>query len=164
MADYFPGQIEIGGEVPSRLVKGLCKQIRLQGVSLDYGGEHFEPTGAQDLLYAAQGGTLKTCDPEARFGQFEELEAWLARHGIAFSRHSDVKHEFDAENVEFRPGMKEPKVVGSNQDEVATVSQPVLAEDVYPLLEQGRAAEALSKFKELVGDDIPPLEPLSIGG
>ena len=47
---------------------------------------------------------------------------------------------------------------------MATVSQPVLAEDVYPLLEQGRAAEALSKFKELVGDDIPPLEPLSIGG
>ena len=102
-ADYFPGQIEIGGEVPSRLVKGLCKQIRLQGVSLDYGGEHFEPTGAQDLLYAAQGGTLKTCDPEARFGQFEELEAWLARHGIAFSRHSDVKHEFDAENVDSGP-------------------------------------------------------------
>ena len=47
---------------------------------------------------------------------FEELEAFCVKHGIAFDRHSDARYEFDAENVSFRTGMKEPVSIPSNND------------------------------------------------
>ena len=70
---------------------------------------------AEQLLRALdEKGHLVLADVEARFGMFEDLEAFCVEHGIPFDRHSDARYEFDAENVMFRPGMKSPLVISSN--------------------------------------------------
>ena len=172
MGDYFPGHISIGGAIPRKLVGRLCKEIAESGVSLDYGTADFEPKSADELLEAAKtSGTLELMNDQARYGQFEELEAFLVKHKIPFDRHSDAKYEFDPERVVFRPGMKGPKILpATNDDDVLVRADDVM--DVVKALDAALAApnptlhaawpEASQKLKELCGDDIPGLEPLTI--
>ena len=174
MGDYFPGHISIGGAVPRKLAGKLCEAIKDSGASLDYGCAPFEPENADDLLAAAKtSGTLELMDDEATYGQFEELEAFLVKHKIPFDRHSDAKYEFDAERVVFRPGMKEPQIQpATNDDDVL-----VRADDVMDVVKGLEAAKngpditgvhaqaigvAVLQLKELCGDDVPALEPLTI--
>lgn len=115
MSDYFPGEITIGGSIPRRLLTGLAGEIENAGVAQGYGGVVVNAVLAREILeqQAADGGTAYFCNDQARFGQFEELEGWLTRHGIDFDRHSDARYEWDAENVYGR-GRKAPVTVSSN--------------------------------------------------
>jgi len=170
MADRFPGHISIGGAVPRKLVRKLCKAIKDSGASLDYGEAPFEPETADALVEAAKtSGTLELCDDEARCGQFEELEAFLRKHGIGYDRHSDGKYEFNAERVMYRPGMKEPKVLPANNgDDVLVRADDVLEivkelEVINPVCHVQAMNElraAALKLRELCGADVPALEPL----
>jgi hypothetical protein len=162
MGDYFPGEIHIGGKVPKALVPALCERISAEGVELEYGGGAFEPKTAEDLLKAADGGTLDLYDAEARYGQFEDIEEFLAKSGIAFDRHSDARYEYDAEEIKFRPGMKDPEVFEGDQEGQVMVSAATLREEVLPLLGKGEAGAAAARILELVGDRIAELEPLAI--
>jgi hypothetical protein len=109
MADYMPGEILIGGPIRADLVPSLCQAITAQGVARDWNDADFFPESGEELLAARediQGVLLlHLCDVEASFGQFAELETFLEEHGISFRRRSDAKYEFDAELVEFRPGI-----------------------------------------------------------
>ena len=174
MGDYFPGHISIGGAIQRKLVGRLCKEIAESGASLDYGSADFEPQNADELLEAAanSGSTLDLMNDQARYGQFEDLEAFLVKHQIAFDRHSDAKYEFDAERVVFRPGMKEPKVLPASNDDNLLVQ----ADDVLKIAKRLDASafvdiggvkfqaigDSAAKLRELCGADIPPLESLRI--
>jgi hypothetical protein len=164
MSDYFPGSIEIGGKVPKALAQELVDAVVNAGAAEgdDWGGEGWEPETPEDLLKSAKesGGTLRLCNDQARYGEFDELEEFCRLNGIAYSRHSDAKYEYDAENVEFRPGMEGPETFFSNSSSNVQISQDEIKREVYPLLEKGKAKEALAKLKELAGENIPALEPL----
>src|SRR5207244_3871454 len=105
--DYFPGQIQIGGSVSRALAEGLAKAITDARVSLEWGGTDFSPEAADGLLVGVDADTklLQLYDDQAKYGWFEELEAWLAEHNICFDRQSDARYEFDGQAVSFRPGL-----------------------------------------------------------
>ena len=74
---------------------------------------------------------LVPCGQSGSFGMFEELEAFCVKHGISFDRHSDAFAEYDAENVSYRPGMKEPGVSSATQSGDALLR----AEEVQKVLD-----------------------------
>ena len=175
MADYFPGMMTIGGKVPAAVLKKFLKQITSTHASLgEYSGPAFTCATAEQLLRALdEKGHLVLADVEARFGMFEDLEAFCVEHGIPFDRHSDARHEFDAENAMFRPGMKSPLVVPSNNagDDLfnAEAIRPV-AKELARLLtakltkEKLRAAavKVIRHLHSLLPPEVEPLPPLQV--
>jgi hypothetical protein len=175
MADCFPGEIKIGGSVPTALVDEFLRQVSCAGGSVGgYDGPAFDCRDAEGLREALnESGHLVLADPEARYGQFEELEQWCVRHGVAFDRHSDAKWEYDAENVRFRPGMKHPVVVPSDNcgsdlvdaDRIRPVAQK-LARLAVGRVSKDRLLAALRKacrkLDRLLPPQVAPLPPLEI--
>jgi hypothetical protein len=56
---------------------------------------------------------LSICDSEARWGRFEDLEAFLVSYDIPFDRYSDGKYEYDPEWISFRVG-EQPRLIPIN--------------------------------------------------
>ena len=120
MSERMNGEISIGGPVRRADVPELIQQISKAGVTLGWDGPRFHARDGDELLKLAQfddgtPGALGLMDHEARYGMFEELEAFLRAHEIAYDRRSDAKDEYDAELVRFRPGMAEPFEQITNQ-------------------------------------------------
>ncbi len=108
MSDYMAAEIWIGGRIPAALVPNLCLAISRECAGIEWGDCKFSPTTADALRPAIREHdgvpALWLCDDQARWGQFEELEAFLVTHGIQFRRRSDGKFDSDPEIVEFRAG------------------------------------------------------------
>ena len=116
MGERYPGQITIGGKLPAALLEEFLSELNSAGARTGgYDGDPFHAADADGLRGALDDdGHLVLADAEASYGQFEELEAFCVEHGIPFDRHSDAHYEFDAQNVYFRPGMRNPESVPSN--------------------------------------------------
>jgi hypothetical protein len=145
MSDRMAAEIWIGGKVPTSLVPALCAAIGDEGVSLEWGDAPFRPTTAEDLGQALKENDrgvrlLWLCDDQAGGGVFEELEAFLQEHGIAYTRQSTGRYEFDPETVEFRPAHPlAPQATNA-------VGQPVvLASELAPVADLLAAALDLSE-------------------
>jgi aspartate oxidase len=130
MSDRFPGEITLGGTIPRRLLDRLAGMIADQGVSIDW-QYALDKAAVRKAIEAAaaSGQTVRFTNDEAAYGQFEELESWLTRHGIDFDRHSDARYEYDGENAYGR-GRRRPVVMKSDQSGKALVS----ADDVHEIL------------------------------
>ena len=117
-------------------------------------------------------GHLFLVDDQARCGQFEELESFCVKHGIPFDRHSGARHEFDAANVKFRPGMKRPAEVSSNNDGDALVcaeSIRTIAKELTRLVTVKvtrekllAAVKVIQHLNSLLPSEIEPLPPFEI--
>jgi hypothetical protein len=177
MADCFPGEIVIGGKVPSVLLEEFLGEVASTYAFVGgYEGAPFGGRTAEELRGALdENGHLRLADPEARFGQFEELEEFCVRHGIPFDRHSDARYEFDAVNVMFRPGMEHPVETASNNagDALADVDalRPVtreLARLATAGLTKNELLAAVAKASRDLEAVLPPeveaLPPLEIIG
>ena len=162
MADYYWGEIEIGGPVRRRLVKKLLGAI---GDQMDRGreGVEFTATDPASLLEQLDPSTgyLHLTDEQARYGQFEELEEFLQNHGIAFDRRSFGKYEFTPEEVRFRPGMKRPAVRLMTHDD-KPVADWLEVDEARQLLQAGKAKAALAKLRKVLGPDVPKLARFEI--
>jgi len=170
MADCFPGEIMIGGKIPSALLEEFLGAVASSGASAgDYGDAPFDGRTADELLDALDGnGHLRLADAEARYGQFDDLEAFCVRHGIPFDRHSDARYEFDAVNVMFRPGLEHPVEVASNNagDSLADADalRPV-AKELARLATAGLTKDELLAAVATASKDLdallpPEVEPL----
>jgi hypothetical protein len=163
MSERFAAWIQIGGNLPRSKVKQLLKAITEAGVSLEWGDAPFTPHSAEDLLAARQDGYLELCDDEASWGQFPELEQACRKLNLAYIRCSDGSFAYDANRVDWRPGMKEPLARRSSTEHNG---EPfVLASSVKEallILEAGEPQKAISKLRSLC-PDIPELPPFEIG-
>jgi hypothetical protein len=132
--------IWIGGKIPISLVPALCAAIGDQGVSVEWNDTQFRPSTAEDLGQALRENDhgaclLWLCDDQASAGVFEELEAFLREHEIAYTRQSMGRYEFDPETVDFRPGhLLAPQTTNGAGDPV------VLASELTPVAELLAAA------------------------
>lgn len=162
MADYFWGEIEIGGPVPLNLVEGLLGAV---GDKMDCNcdGAKFSATDPASLLAQLDEATgyLHLVNEQARYGQFEELEQFLQSHGIAYGRRSFGKYEFTPEEARFRPGMDQP-AVRMMTHEFAPVVDWQEVDEARRLLEAGQSNAARAKLRHLLGPDVPPLTAFEI--
>jgi hypothetical protein len=105
MSDYYPAEIRIGGPIPKIVLTELIRVIVDEAVSLDgYGG----PDATQNALREAfrEGATVNLYADQARYGQFDSLEAFLVKHRLHFDRYSEAFCEFSAEAVFYRGGQE----------------------------------------------------------
>ena len=163
MSDCFPAWIEIGGPVPRTLVPSLLEHVHNEGLRWNWTEDGVKATTAEELIEELRQhdtDVLRAGHDEARYGSFDDLEAFLVRHGIAFDRQSDAKYEHDGRLVRFRPGMSEP-----HQSLVTQAGVPVIeVDDLRPiqgLLQQGNHEEAQRRLDQLL-DPVPRLPPLTI--
>jgi hypothetical protein len=179
MSEHMAADIWIGGKIQASLVTGLCEAICREQVGMEWGCYNFKPTSAEELLDAREDNgdgvkLLHFCDDQARWGEFEGLEAFLREHCIAFRRQSDGRYEYSAEVAEYRPEedlvvfvtdpQHEPYVLASELTDV----EKKLAKAVKHL-EDGnadkalRAAQAAQRLlRRQLPPTLPPLEPFTI--
>jgi len=113
VSDYYPAEIRIGGPIPQIVLTELIRAIVDEAVSLDgYGG----PDVTEEVLWQAfrQGAIVALYADQARYGQFDSLEAFLVKHRIHFDRYSEAFCEFSAEAVFYRGG-KEAIILPADQ-------------------------------------------------
>lgn len=168
MAEYISAAIHIGGPVSRALAADLAAVIIESGAMPEFNLPG--SPGTAEWLEAAvnpTSGVLDLCHHEARWGCFEELEAWLVEHGIPFDRHRDAKYEFDGTLTSFRPTLGTVERTAT-QDGDPTV-RLVEVERVRELLRAAlteRSPEkvrgALTALDEAMGPEIPPLDPFVI--
>ena len=178
MSETTGAEILIGGRIPHHLISELCAAICREAISLEWGDASFQPGSALDLLNNRVENEnvllLRLCDEQASWGRFEQLEAFLQQHDIAFDRFTDGKWEFDPEWVAFRPG-NEPVALATNTGWQPVIAATVVVDAMKQLtgavgdLEQGRVAVALTALRLLVQSLSseapripPPLESLEI--
>lgn len=178
MADYSAAQITLGGTLPRRLVPRLCKVICETGLAPEWGDAPLRPTSAEELLAARQsrGGeqVLWLCDDQARYGEFEDLEAFLIKHQIPFDRHSEGRHDDCPALVTYRPASGRRHWLATPQ------GQPLVpAEPLWELLGELRQAQRrnsrrrnqkqptfqqlLARLAELLPAPASPLPSFEIG-
>jgi hypothetical protein len=175
MADRFPGEITIGGKVPATLLQEFLGELNSTSAKVGaYDGAEFVAKTAADLRGVLdENGHLFLADDRAPNGQFAELEDFCVRHGIPFDRHSDARHGFKAENVTYRPGMKRPAEMPSDDSGDALLR----AETVRPIAKElarlvttkltrekvlAAAKKVIRHLYSLLPPEIEPLPPLEI--
>lgn len=150
MADYFYGQMTIGGRIPKELIPQLQQKLEAEGLLAD----GWFPQG--NLGFYLQDGLLVFEDSDARYGGFEDLEKFLKEHGIEFNRWSDSKYEFDCELVTFR------RETGLHSRLTDKERRPVVQTcDVEELLELDEVGEIKKKIRELLSPEISPLQHIN---
>jgi hypothetical protein len=155
MSDYYPAEIRIGGPIPQIILTELIRAIVNEGVSLDgYGG----PDVTEEALWQAfrQGAIVALYADQARYGEFDLLEAFLGKHRIHFDRFSEAFCEYNAEAVRYRGG-KETVVLPADQNGNVLLCR----EEIAAVLEDASldAPAQVEAIRRLVNP--PETEPLA---
>ncbi len=161
MSERYAANITIGGQIKRSDLAVLLEAISKASVCHEWGDPPFEPKSAEELAAAVREDHLFLCDDQTHYGEFPELETTCRELGLSFTRWCEGYCEYDAEVVDWRPGMTEPLCrTGSNSGDATFVP----ADEVRKALKHlesnhiGRARELLRKLCP----DIPDLPPLTI--
>lgn len=102
MADYYYGEIRIGGTVTREQFDRMIRiEPALEGLDPDTLGNRGRGEHGPEL----RDGVLWFGDDQASYGEFHDLEGYLREQGIPYDRHSSGYHEWNAEESGFRPGV-----------------------------------------------------------
>jgi hypothetical protein len=165
MSERMAAQIEIGGDVPADLVPNLIGEIKAEGLQVGWNETPFNAKNAKELLALARKNgkrsTLLLANHEVAWGSFDLLEAFLVKHCLAFDRRSEGKFGFDAELVQYRPGMKKPlvRMTSQNKQPVVEVRSLLPIKKAFRWGQSGLAEQLLDK---LIGPKISRLKSLRI--
>ena len=169
MSDRIPAAIQIGGPVPHNIAAQLIEAITTADISLDWGGESFEPITLDDLIAHLDPATkqLHLNDDNARGGIFDTLEIWLRENQVSYDRQTDARFEFDGMAVSYRPTIGEVTHLATQTGEPTVLRfelQRVRDNLRAALVEQSpeRVRTALKALENAMGPDVPQLEPLRI--
>lgn len=161
MSDRYCAWIRIGGRIERSKIEPLLGEVQSSGVSLVWGEPAFEPASADALVDATKDDTLQLCDDQASYGEFPELEEVCRELGLAYTRFCEAWCGYDAEIVEWRPGMKEPLIrTCSNEDSDIVLVDATTVNEALTALEAGQIQEAIAKLRSLCPQipDLPPFE------
>lgn len=162
MSERYATWIQIGGRIKRSRIDSFLKAIREAAVRTDWGEAYFEPQTPEELLEACKDGHLQLCDEEARYGEFPELEKACRRLRLSYRRHCEGMCGYDAELLDWRPGMKEPvahKSSNEHTDETLVLASAVT--EAITLLEAGNTQQGIEALKHLC-PQLPELPPLEI--
>ena len=154
MADRFPCEIEVGGEITKKQIKELAELMEAQGASLDW--ESGAPSEAE-IEEAINENDFSIKDSQARYGEMEDISSYLMFEKIPFIQCSDAYCEFDAVKTVF-DGEVSMGLLGSQNGD-SLVSMDILKEAIE-LLSTKRDIEATLSLlkKHYVVDEIPKLK------
>lgn len=161
MAERFATQITIGGALRRCHVRRFLEHIAAEEVSIEWGDAHFEPNTVEELQGALHEGRLRLCDDQRSWGEFADMEAVCRRLRLGYTRWTEGRYEYDAELVEWRPGMRKPCVRRcSNGQAGATYVASTEIQKAIDHLAAGRTPRALRLLKRLCPQiaHLPPLE------
>lgn len=161
MSERYAASIRIGGEIKNTDLPALLDAITKACVCHSWGETPFEPKSGEDLMAVVRDGHLFLCDDQTRYGEFPELETACRELGLSYSRWCEGYCEYDAEVVDWRPGMSEPLCRnGSNSGDTTFVPADEVRKALAHLQSNhiGRARELLRKLCP----DIPELPPFMI--
>ena len=161
MSEHLCAHITIGGKLERSHLPELLKAITEAGVSLEWGDCCFRPATETDLLEARKNGQIFLCDEQARNGEFEELELTCRRLGLAYTRYSEGKYEYDPEIVDWRPGMKEPLIRRSSNSSEAIYVPASEVKKALQHLEAGHVRKAKNLLRSLC-PEVPKLPVFKI--
>jgi len=113
MSECFWGKIYIGGDVHKDLLKDLYDKI-IDEVSYLEKISPKQSYSSWFKRYIAK-GVLVFEDSEARYGQFEDTEAFLEQNNIPYIRQSSTYGEFEPEMVYFN-GDKKITLITNNDN------------------------------------------------
>lgn len=160
MADRYCAWIRIGGRLERARLNEFLAVFHGIRLKLEWGDALFEPRDASELLDAKEGKWLWLCDEEATCGEFAELEDVCRSLGLSYGRHSEAYCSYDAELVDWRPGMREPLwQLARNDGETTLVSQEKVKR-ALDALETGHTQRALRMLHKLCPQIkvLPPFE------
>lgn len=162
MRDTAGARLLIGGTLPARLVSPLCSLIRTHTVTRDHDGAAYTPHTREDLCTGLDpDGYLVLRRVDAPDGEFLELETWLRKQRIGYSRWNDATEEFSASVSHFRAGWRRPRHFYT--DGLEQVYHPeTLLRRLRSLLLAGRTSQALRLLNTTSTDRIAPLPPFRI--
>lgn len=161
MSETYCAWIRIGGRIEKPNLQILMQEIRQSSVMLNWGEPLFEPKDADELLNARKDGWLWLCDEQARYGEFPELEETCRELDLAYQRYCEAWCGFDAEIVDWRPGMTEPLIrTCSNEDSEIVLVDWATVRDALTAIEAGRSNDAIAQLWSLCPrlPDLPPFE------
>jgi hypothetical protein len=153
MANRFAGQIWIGGKVPRKHIAGLVEALWQDDGSHQFDDRPIQQdcTEMDDLArYLDDESLLDLRCSQAHNGEFEATEHFCRKNGIPYNRWSAHCDEYDAENVQWRPGMKEPftSYADSHNDEIVNGETVRLA--LYQLKQISSMTMTNFKMEEVV--------------
>lgn len=161
MSDRIAANITIGGALSRSRLPGLLKAITEAEVATSWGDAFFRPQSEEQLMSVLVDGRLWLCDDESRDGCFPGLEDACRKLGLSYTRYCESRYEYDAEVVDWRPGMKKPLVrVSSNVRNLTYVSE-VQVRKVLVHLEAGRIGKAKGLLRSLC-PEVSKLPPFRI--
>jgi len=119
MSDRYCAEISIGGKVPKSKIAGLISAINSQGLSTEWGGSPVDlGDPEEDLDYAIgklkeliwdedkhtgdKKGLLWLCDPEARWGELDEIRGYCDENDIGYHHFSEGYGEYDLQHIKQR--------------------------------------------------------------
>ena len=155
MSERYAANIRIGGEIRHSRLPKLLEAIRTASISHEWGEPPFEPKSAEELATAIRDGHLFLCDDQTRYGEFPELETTCRELGLSYTRWCEGYCEYDAEVIDWRPGMNEPLCrTGSNSGDATFVPADEVRKALTHLESNhvGRARELLRKLCPHVPD------------
>jgi hypothetical protein len=143
MADRSSAAIRIGGRLHRTAIPALVTAIEIEGVSTDWEGE---PFSVEDLV---EGQALYLVANEVAGGEFEHLEDFCRRHGLAYARsRAGFCGSYGPERVVFDGNAPVLTFVATDDDEVL-----ISLEDIEKL---GSIAAIRAHFAK-ANAPIPPL-------
>lgn len=143
MADRVPAFIAIGGRPNAALFAELVEAVQVEGLSLDWGGEPFEP----EHRHIAEPLTLYA--ESVAWGRFDTLEAFCVKHGLPFVRWAGgYPGQWSPERIVFR-GTGEPASYMVDE------SDRVVIDRIH--VEQIGSVAALLGYFQGAEFDVPPL-------
>ena len=163
MGDYFPGKIEIGGQLAEELVESFVDAIMMDGATI--GDDYDDGTpdeGDVDKAVrnvSAEKISIKFCDTEATGGVFENIESFCHNNKLAYVRHSDAKYEYHEEIVYWFPGMTEEESLPCCNEAVVVPVKDLLEvindDSSHALIRLARLSRMLTKYQL---PTVPPIE------
>lgn len=177
MSDRIAAEITIGGRLRRKDLRDFLGEIA--GLGLDHGDTNAPVTEEALCECLKATGTLRLCDDQARYGEFEDLEGWLREHKIPYCRESEAKYEWSACVSHYRPDLFRGKqalierdTTHNHQDMVKTKDLRRLLKDLQQIVNNcprwsvdrtRRAVEALQvRAQKLIPAELPPLPKLEI--
>jgi hypothetical protein len=163
MSDRFPTELIIGGSLSQDQLSRLAELLRIDGFSLEWAGPPFCPNW-QDILSACEeDDLLHLYDHQRAGGDVEAFAQKLRAWGIPYDHRADGGYGLPPWASSFRPPADHR--VHEHAD---TEGEPVYRRSellgVRDLLQAHQPRAALALLEQLLGPDLPPLEPLRLRG